>query len=275
MDRFGKSRRRVVAALALVGATWPLVAQQSPQAYHRLDTLDHRTVVRLAGIDDAAPPRVYQGLVAFTYRPPAGTFTRYVAAAFAHEGYGTLHVYDVLERGSGPLFLLAYHPDPDLRELEYRIIVDGVWMVDPELAAPDVRRDASGIEFGTVELPPQPLYRFSSPDHGADGTTTFRFSLDPRVTTAVRTVTGRSIPIEALSGRRVSVVGSFNGWDPFSHPMEREQGTDRYSVTVPLPPGRHHYYYLVDGERVLDPVNEARGFDPTTGGTVSATTVPR
>ncbi len=45
----------------------------------------------------------------------------------------------------------------------------------------------------------------------------------------------------------VSVVGDFNNWDPFAHPLRRRANGTRTAV-VRLPAGsRFHYRYLADG----------------------------
>ena len=45
----------------------------------------------------------------------------------------------------------------------------------------------------------------------------------------------------------VSVVGDFNDWDPFAHPMRRRSNGTR-SVGVTLPPGETvEFRYLADG----------------------------
>jgi 1,4-alpha-glucan branching enzyme len=59
----------------------------------------------------------------------------------------------------------------------------------------------------------------------------------------------------------VSIVGDWNGWDPFvDHLRETEPG--RYSISLRVRPGRHWYYFLADGQRVLDVANPATGRDP-------------
>ncbi|MDF1565736.1 MAG: sigma-70 family RNA polymerase sigma factor [Deltaproteobacteria bacterium] len=58
--------------------------------------------------------------------------------------------------------------------------------------------------------------------------------------------------LEAGEARTVSVVGTFNGWAPEAHPMHRSQG--RWIARLRLPPGRHEYQFLIDGERwIVDP----------------------
>ena len=55
-----------------------------------------------------------------------------------------------------------------------------------------------------------------------------------------------AVPREAPGGA-VSVVGDFNGWDPFAHPLRRRANGTR-SATVTIPAGRTlHFRYLAEG----------------------------
>jgi 1,4-alpha-glucan branching enzyme len=50
----------------------------------------------------------------------------------------------------------------------------------------------------------------------------------------------------------VSVVGEFNDWDPYAHPMRKRSNGTR-SVTVELPAGEsYRFRYLGDGGEWLD-----------------------
>jgi hypothetical protein len=49
----------------------------------------------------------------------------------------------------------------------------------------------------------------------------------------------------------VSLVGDFNDWDAATTPMRPIRNGSIWSVTVPLPAGRHRYAFLVDGSRWL------------------------
>jgi 1,4-alpha-glucan branching enzyme len=68
-------------------------------------------------------------------------------------------------------------------------------------------------------------------------------------------------------GRRVSIVGDFNNWDPFMDPMD-EISPGSYSVTLRVSAGEHWYYFFSDGRRILDRYNAQTGRDPD-GVTVS------
>jgi 1,4-alpha-glucan branching enzyme len=44
----------------------------------------------------------------------------------------------------------------------------------------------------------------------------------------------------------VAVVGDFNGWNPDANVMTAD-ARGVWTTTVPLPPGRHAYAFVVDG----------------------------
>ncbi len=61
----------------------------------------------------------------------------------------------------------------------------------------------------------------------------------------------------APRARRVAVTGSFNGWNPTTHPLMQVPSGD-WTLTVFLPPGRVVYCFSVDGDAWLDPGDEER-----------------
>lgn len=50
------------------------------------------------------------------------------------------------------------------------------------------------------------------------------------------------------SASTVTLAGEFNGWNTTSHPLER-QAEDLWVLEMDLPPGRHEYKFLVDGQQ--------------------------
>ncbi len=53
--------------------------------------------------------------------------------------------------------------------------------------------------------------------------------------------------IFAPAASSVSVAGSFNEWDEEKHPMRKKKdGT--WTKRVSLPPGRHEYQFVINGE---------------------------
>ena len=69
----------------------------------------------------------------------------------------------------------------------------------------------------------------------------------PRDLTAVRFV------IVAPGAAQVSVVGDFNRWNASATPMRKARDGQSWLVEIALPPGRHVYAFVVDGNVVSDP----------------------
>ena len=60
---------------------------------------------------------------------------------------------------------------------------------------------------------------------------------------------------------RVSLVGDFNKWNPAAMPMRRSPDGRAWLLDVPLPPGRHVYSFIVDGDLAPDPAAPRAGDD--------------
>jgi 1,4-alpha-glucan branching enzyme len=65
---------------------------------------------------------------------------------------------------------------------------------------------------------------------------------------------GINFTISAPTATSVAIAGSFNRWDT---DRDRLSGPDRrgvWSITLPLPPGRHEYLFFINGKTwMLDP----------------------
>jgi hypothetical protein len=124
----------------------------------------------------------------------------------------------------------------NMQELEYRLIIDGLWTTDPANSLS--RKDrASGLLYSIVPLPPRD--NVPGPLKGPPESLTFSFRGPP--------------------GETITVAGSFNGWDPFMYELaEGPAGT--YTLTLPLPPGTYQYIFFHRGERFLDPYNSRRAY---------------
>ena len=60
---------------------------------------------------------------------------------------------------------------------------------------------------------------------------------------------------------RVTLVGDFNRWNPAAMPMRRATDGRTWTLEVPLPPGRHLYAFVVDGDLAADPAAPRAGDD--------------
>jgi hypothetical protein len=234
MKNHKRSLLRVSAALVLL-AGGPVFAMDS-----------HLLEVRIRGIERAAAPQYLDRQVLLSYRSDRPV--RLVGARFAHEDYRVFHTYF---RNENEVFLLLIDVPEEVEELRYRMVVDGLWINDP--FNPQVEEDAFGRMFSVFNLRDRPPRAVISPEIRREGSVTFTF--------------------QSLPDRAVFVAGDFNNWDPFWHRLE-EISPGEYRLTVPMLPGRHFYYFVVNGRRVLDPINEdtARDFE---GFQVSTFVLPR
>jgi len=90
-----------------------------------------------------------------------------------------------------------------------------------------------------------------------------RTSVEPPVAVA------QQLPVDTVvkfvfhapNATRVSLVGDFNGWDADKVPMVRAGKSGLWTVTLPLPAGRHLYAFLVDGTWKADPTEPLAGDD--------------
>jgi len=130
---------------------------------------------------------------------------------------------------SGILFF-SYNFPQDLKELEYRMVIGGLWTTDP--FNPRTRTNAAGISVSVFQIPEmrKAVSTFDAPA----GSLLFSYS--------------------APSGELITVGGTFNGWDPFMYRL-RETSPGNYSLVLPLPPGTYHYVFFHRGQRILDPNN--------------------
>jgi hypothetical protein len=211
-----------------------------------VDIESYQFVDRLLSLDGPGAPEFYEDAVLFT----APSSYRRVGVAFAYEGFSRVYWFRKLlipqdpvaapisagqkrpdpYRDSGILFHVHQAPD-NIRELEYRLIIDGLWTTDP--ANTLSRKDRiSGLVYSVVPIPA--AEKTPDPLKGPPGSLSFSFKGPP--------------------GETVTVAGSFNGWDPFMYEL-REGPPGLYTLALPLPPGTYQYVFFHRGERFLDPYN--------------------
>ncbi len=59
--------------------------------------------------------------------------------------------------------------------------------------------------------------------------------------------------LAAEPGNDIFVDGTFNGWDAGANPLKGKPKAGHYKTALRLPPGRHEYKFVVNGEWRLDP----------------------
>lgn len=53
----------------------------------------------------------------------------------------------------------------------------------------------------------------------------------------------------------LAIAGDFNGWNPATTPLKRDESLGVWQACVNVPPGRYRYRLVVDGQWVQDPYN--------------------
>jgi len=204
---------------------------------------------RLRTFSGPEAPVIIENSVIFT----ASSSVRRIGVAFAHENFTNIHWFRQLlvsqDRLYAPIPPGKDFPDPykdsgiqfhvyqvpeNINELEYRLIINGLWTVDP--ANSRVRKDpVSGLYWSVLSIP----HRTPKPDpyKSLPGGITFT--------------------IEKPPGETVAVAGNFNGWDPFMYEL-KEGPPGIYSIIIPLPPGTYQYVFFHRGQRYVDPNNPRR-----------------
>lgn len=77
--------------------------------------------------------------------------------------------------------------------------------------------------------------------------------------------------LAAEPGSDVAVAGSFNDWDPKRHPMKHNPKKGFHMSVIALPPGKHEYKFVVDGEWRMDPT--CGEWVPNTHGTLNSVVI--
>ena len=211
-----------------------------------VDIESYQFIDYLRAISAPGRPQIYEDEVVFT----APSAYNRVGIAFAHEGYAKVYWFRRLlvpkdntelivngkiqrnidpNRDSGLMFHLQKIPD-DLKNMDYRMIIDGLWTTDPN--NPLIITGPSGITESRFPLPEKSVN--SLPRTMQSGTYRFTYNAPP--------------------GETVTVGGSFNNWDPFMYVLE-ETSPGFYALTLPFPPGRFEYVFFHRGEQIPDYAN--------------------
>jgi len=201
---------------------------------HAIDTLGLDVAVK--SIAAGGPPLVVDDIVLFRYKPEYGG-VRFVGARFEHESYAVLHAYSRNEYG---VFVLDYRLPDGLREIRYRIVVDGLWMNDP--ANPDTEADAVGNAISRLRIQKDVPRSILNPELGPGGIAVFSYRGRP--------------------GQQISICGDFNDWEPGIHLLSESPGKPGYfTIRLRVKSGDHNYVFYSDGIRILDPFNPQTAMD--------------
>ncbi|MBQ0040277.1 MAG: glycogen-binding domain-containing protein [Treponema sp.] len=203
-----------LAVLSLCGMTFAAEAK----AHLNDDQLDYAEIVN--SIDAVEAPYLKGDYVVFTQEHNA----RHIGIAFDFEEYRTIHSFQIKKfmdmeyKESGSICFFIMKLPKDILSLNYRLVVDGLWTVDP--MNPDVvfNREAN------LSLSHFDASRYIPPvtEKNNDGLVHFVY--------------------RGKSGQQVRVGGSFTNWDSWIYKMT-EVSPGLYEFALPLPPGKYEYAF--------------------------------
>ena len=173
-----------------------------------------------------------------------------------------------------PVSQLYQYLSPGERDIYYRFVVDGVWVADTN--NPRGVRDYRGITISITQLPER--NRLLEYPLQVSGDTHFVFAPQQAGIYYISDARGQRAFVDYTRSLAVYVAGSFNGWDPYMYPLGATDGIDGapmsetastalssgsgesaprpyFHRTLQIPPGRHYYYFVINGQRILDPHN--------------------
>jgi len=206
-------------------------------------------VDKLISLPGPGAPFIYDNYLIFT----APSNLRRIGVAFAHENFSSIYWYRQLLIPQDPLGapilpgektvrpfkdsgiqFHVYRIPENIKELEYRLVINGLWTIDPENT--NVRRDpVSGLSMSVISAPSR--VQRHDPLKGLPKGLDFIFNAPP--------------------GETITIAGDFNGWDPFMYEL-KESPRGVYNISLPLTTGTYQYVFFYRGRRYTDPGNPVR-----------------
>lgn len=200
----------------------------------------------LAGPAGAAAPVKGEGGIVFTYRAPDAA-----AVFLAGDFNGWNATASPLAKGTGGLWSRAEALAAGV--YEYKFIVDGAWVEDPD--NPERKSDPFGGSNSMLTVAADgSVAGKAAAAAPVAGKTPAKPAGDVKAG-APRAVDGGVLFTFKDSGAgQVFVAGSFNGWNAADKALTSD-GKGTWSVVVPLDAGSHQYKFVVDGNWITDPEN--------------------
>lgn len=183
-------------------------------------------------ISEPGEPKITDEYIIFT----ADKKYANVGIAFSHENYKKVHSFSVFSRNnednikSRQFLFYCYKREHKLTELNYRLVIDGIWTSDP-LNSNTYYDDNMNLYFSKVE--------------------------------DARSIIVRTAPINSeyvrfiykgQSNLKLYLSGTFTSWDPWIYQMKETQ-PGLYEFELPLPSGKYYYNYYEGLKPLTDNTN--------------------
>ncbi len=191
-------------------------------------TFDTELHHRIINATESSNPYILNKHIVLSYAARPGT--QVVSLALESEQYRIFHTYEKNRHG---IFILSLAIPENIGEIRYRLVIDGLWTIDPNS---EKQRDMRGVLVSSVLIPADSSIPSPGITRMPDGKTRFVYFGD--------------------ESSRVSIIGDFNRWDPYLTPMEESPVYPGvYSVSLKLPENARFYRFVVNGRDITDPEN--------------------
>lgn len=188
-------------------------------------------------LTDVSEPMVTDKYIIFTAKADA----RFTGIVFDFEYYSRIHAFqkhNVRDIDGNITCSIMFHilrRPKDLTEIQYRLIIDGLWTYDP--CNPDrVYDSTSGITLSRVNI----------------GSTL-------PVVTNTNPASGTKFIYNGKPGETVRLGGTFTNWDSWIYELE-ETKPGFYELDLPLPKGKYYYNYYIGMNAITDRTNPNKAY---------------
>jgi 1,4-alpha-glucan branching enzyme len=177
-------------------------------------------------------PRITAEGVSFRYHIPGAIQVRIAGDWSAWEAN------TILMPGNAEGYFETTLPLFKQQKYRYKLIVDGIWQRD--FTNPNRELTLNGDEISWFEIKQEILQYPANPQ-----------KIKPEYWRFYYKNPGASF---------VSLVGSFNNFNPYADAMKRD-ASGIWVVEVQILPGEHHYCFVVDGKWITDPDRRERAYN--------------
>lgn len=231
--------KKILRVIFLVSLFLPSTWLFSAESNARLtdEELDYAELV--STIQDAGSPYLKGDYAIFTSKSAA----RHIGIAFDFEGFKTIHsfkikkIIDMEYNEAGSIYFYILKIPKNVLEINYRLIVDGLWTVDP-LNDETVFSRETNLALSHLNASRE----------------------IPKVTEKISGGKIRFI-YRGKTGQKVRVGGSFTNWDSWIYQMS-EVAPGIYQFEIPLPPGKYEYAFYTGINSFPDPGNPQKCYSP-------------
>lgn len=191
----------------------------------------------IAKLESPKEPEITENYIVFTEK----TGPRFIGIAFDFENYQTIHPFMLHKNTDSEgnltnslMFFILERPE-FLKEISYRLIIDGLWTFDPNNSSTQYDSE-TGITVSKIYInETKPEITRTTKENG----TKFIYSGEP--------------------GQTVRLSGNFTNWDSWIYEL-KETRPGFYELNLPLPIGKYYYNYYLGMTAIVDKSNPNRAY---------------